>query len=177
MADGYSPTPGTFVYQWSLWRFAFAMAAMGGFGAITAWILFSVLSIAIDGTWSLPPASFAGVYTCAFAIFSVLFSRGRPPWLRFDDEGIELAAARHDGVRVAYATVARARVRWLWPITVLEIVVNAADESQVAWLSRGGRQPLLKRKDGQLRFSIPTAGMIPGAASIRAEIHSRGLVE
>jgi hypothetical protein len=108
-------------------------------------------------------------------MFSLLFSCTRPAGLRFGGDWVELAAERRDVVVVPYAAVTSARVRWVWPVAMLDVVVRSADESLVMRLNRDGRRPLRKLKGDQLRFSMPIAGLRSSSADIRSELRRRGL--
>lgn len=173
--------PGEVAYRWSPWRYAFAMAAIGFAAAVVACFLLSLLFSALTGDLRFPPIFdgilFVGLYTFFFAVFSVLLARRKPSWLRFGDEGIELAAAGRDAVRVPGPAVASARVRWVWPLAAFEVFVGPGDESQVAVAGRGGRQPLRRRKGRRLCFSVPLAGLGASAATVRSELRSRGLTD
>jgi hypothetical protein len=182
MVIGDAPVSGDVVFGWSLWRYVVAAAAMGFVGAVVGvvgWQSVSLLFSAPVGRPGSPViahgAVFVTIYTIFFALFSLLFSRTRPAGLRFGGDWVELAAERRDVVVVPCAAVTSARVRWVWPVAMLDVVVGSADESRVMRLDRGGRRPLLKRKGDQLRFSMPIAGLRSSSADIRSELRRRGL--
>lgn len=182
MVIGDAPGSDVVVFGWSSWRHLVAAATMGFAGAVVGvagWLSVSLLfSTGVGGPGDLVLAGgalFVAVYTVFFAFFSLLFSRARPAGLRFGGDWVELAAERRDVVVVPYAAVTSARVRWVWPFAMLDVVVGSADESRVMRLDRGGRRPLRKRKGGQLRFSMPIAGLRSSAADIRSELRRRDL--
>ncbi|WP_045745432.1 hypothetical protein [Actinoplanes rectilineatus] len=177
MAIGDAPAPGEVAFEWSSWRYVVATAAMGFVAAVGASLLFSALDGRPDTPAVADSAAFVAVYTISFAIFSLLSSRARPAGLRFGGDRVELAAERHDMVVVPYAAVTTARVRWVWAVAMLDVVVLPADESRVMRFDRGGRPPLRKHKGDQLRFSMPIAGLRSSSADIRSELRRRGLGE
>ncbi|MBB2948773.1 hypothetical protein FB565_008559 [Actinoplanes lutulentus] len=184
MVIGDAPVPGDVVFGWSPWRYVVAAAAMGFFGAVVGVLWWESMFLLFP-----PPAGRPGnlvianavrsvtIYTISFAIFSLLFSRTRPAWLRFGVDWVDLAAERRDVVVVPCAAVTSARVRWVWPVAMLDVVVGSADESRVMRLDRGGRRPLRKCKGDQLRFSMPIAGLRSSSADIRSELRRRGFGE
>ncbi|GAA2332046.1 hypothetical protein GCM10010170_010870 [Dactylosporangium salmoneum] len=97
--------------------------------------------------------------------------------MRFGGEGVELAAARRNAVWVPYRAVLSVQVRWMWPLSVLNVFVGLGDESQVELFDRGGRRPLRRQKGKRLRFSLPLAGLGASAATVRSELRSRHLAE
>ncbi|MDR6319668.1 hypothetical protein [Actinoplanes couchii] len=167
---------GDVMFGWSPWRHWAAATATGFLAAVAAWTAMSLL-LWEPGGRLVANAVFVTVYTIGFATFSLLFARARPAWLRFGDDWIDLAAEGRDAAVVPYPAVTGARVRWVWPVAMLDVTVAAADESQVLRLHRGGRRPLRKYKADQLRFSMPIAGLTASPADIRAELHRRGLGE
>lgn len=181
MAVGDAPTSGEVEYEWSPWRYVVASAALGFVGAAVGWLSLSVLFSAIAGRPGIPAmgngATFVPVYTISFAAFALFFSRGRRAGLRFAGGAIEMAAARHDPVLVPYAAVTGARLRGIWPVAMLDVFVDSADESRVMRGDRAGRRPIRRRKGNQLRFSMPIAGLRTSAADIRSELRRRGLGE
>jgi len=166
-------------YRWSAWRFALAMVLIGFAGAAVGWFVLSLLFSALAGDAKLPPLAdgvlFVSIYAVFFAIASVVFARKTPPSLKFGEEGIELAAARRDAVRVPYPAVVSAQVRYRWPLSVLHVFVSVVDESQVTPLNRGGREPLRRPDGDRLRFSVPLAGLGASAATVRSELRRRSL--
>ncbi|SDS84168.1 hypothetical protein [Actinoplanes derwentensis] len=180
MVSGNTPVSGEVVFGWSSWRYVVAAAAIS-FVATAVVRLASLLSSdRAGGPGNLVTARDAAlVPICAIsiAIFSLLFSRARPAWLRFGDGWVELAAERRDVVVVPYQAVTSARVRWVWPVAMLDVFVDSADESRLMGLDRGGRRPFRKREGDLLRFSMPIAGLRSSAAGIRSELRRRGLSE
>jgi hypothetical protein len=181
MAIGKAPVSGDVVYGWSSWRYMVAATAIGLLGAGIGWPLLFLLFSVLAGRPSNPviasAAGYVPIYVIFFPVFSLLLTRSRPPGLRFGSEGIELAAERRDVLVVPYEVVSRARVRWFWPVAVLDLFVSSADELRVRRLDRDGRRPLRRRKDDQLRFSMPIAGLRSSPADIRSELRRRGLAE
>jgi hypothetical protein len=184
MAIGDAPVAGDVVFEWSSWRYLVAAAAMGFAGAAVVVVGLPSVSLLFSAPVGRPGnfvtangVVFITIYTIFFAMFSLLFSRARPAWLRFGGDWVDLAAERRDVVVVPYAAVTSARVRWVWPVAMLDVVVGSADESRVMRLDRGGRRPMLKRKGDQLRFSMPIAGLRSSSADIRSELRRRGLGE
>lgn len=181
MTIGDAPVSGDVVYGWSSWRHVVAAATMGLVAAAVGWLSASLLFSALTGRPGIPVvadgATFVTIYIIFFSVFSWLFSRARPAGLRFAGDAIELAAERRDVVVIPYEAVTSARVRWAWPVAMLEVFVDSADESRVTRLDRDGRPPLRKRKGDQLRFSMPIAGLTSSAADIRSELRRRGLGE
>ena len=180
MVIGDAPVSSDVVFGWSPWRHVVAATAMGFFGAavgVVGWESVSQLFPAPDGRPGnlvvANAAVFVTIYTIFFPMFSLLFSHARPAWLRFDGDRVELAAERRDVVVVPYAVVTSARVRWVWPVAMLDVVVGSADESRVMRLDRGGRRPLRKIKGDQLRFSMPVAGLKSSPTDIRSELRRR----
>ena len=156
---------------------AFAVGCIGAaVGVPIALLLLSAL-IGWPGTSFVVAngIAYATVYVLFFPAFSFLFARGRPAGLRFGSDGIELAAERRDALAVPYQAISSARVRWWWPLAMLEVFVDSADESRVMRLHRGGRRPLRKRKGDRLRFAMPIAGLRSSASEIRSELRLRGL--
>jgi hypothetical protein len=183
MVIGDAPVPGDVVFGWSSWRYVVAAAAIGFFGAVVGVVGWEFVSLLFPapgdrpGNLGIAHVRFVTIYTISFAMFSLLGSRARPAWLRFGGDWVDLAAERRDGVVVPYAAVTSARVRWVWPVAMLDVVVGSADEPRVMRLDRGGRRPLRKCKGDQLRFSMPIAGLGSSSADIRSELRRRGLGE
>lgn len=182
MVIGDAPVPGDVAFGWSARRYVIAAAAIGFFGAVVGAVFWLSVSLLLSAPVGRPGSSitahfaiFIAFYTVFFALFSLLFSRARPAGLRFGGDWLELAAARRDVVVVPYAAVTSARVRRVWPVATLDIVVGSADESRVMRLDRGGRPPLRKRRSDQLRLSMPIAGLRSSAADIRSELRRRDL--
>jgi hypothetical protein len=182
MVIGDAPVPGDVVFGWSSWRYVVAAAAMGFFGAVVGVVGWQSVSLLFSAPVGRPAnfviangAVFVTIYTIFFAMSSLLFSRARPAWLRFGGNWVELAAERRDVVLVPYAAVTSARVRWVWPVAMLDVVIGSADESRVMRLDRGGRRPLRKYKGDQLRFSMPIAGLRSSSSDIRSELRRRDL--
>lgn len=184
MTVGDAPVPGDVVFGWSPWRYVVAATTMAFFAAVVgvvaweaAYLLFPVPGGRPGNLVIANAAVFVTIYTIFFAAFSLLASRKRPAWLRFGGDWVDLAAERRDVAVVPYAAVTSARVRWVWPVAMLDVVVRADDESRVMRFDRGGRHPLRKPKGDHLRFSMPIAGLRSSAADIRAELQRRGLGE
>ncbi|BCY08855.1 hypothetical protein [Actinoplanes sp. L3-i22] len=181
MVNGDAPVQGDVVFGWSPWRYLVAAAAMGFVGAVVGVVGSESVSLLLPAPVGGPgnlviinAAVFVTVYTILFAVFSLLFSRARPAGLRFGGDWVELAAERRDVVVVPYAAVTSARVRWVWPVAMLDVVVGSADESRVMRLDRRGRRPLRKCRGDRLRFSMPIAGL-RSSSDIRSELRRRGL--
>jgi hypothetical protein len=182
MVIGEAAVPGDVVFGWSSWRYVVAAAAMGFFGAVVGVVGWQSVSLLFSAPVGRPAnfviangAVFVTIYTIFFVMFSLLFSRARPAGLRFGGNWVELAAERRDVVVVPYAAVTSVRVRWVWPVAMLDVVVGSADESRVMRLDRGGRRPLRKCKGDQLRFSMPIAGLSSSSADVRSELRRRDL--
>jgi MFS family permease len=181
MAGSNAPVSGAVVFEWSPRRYAFAAALIGVVAASVGWLSVSLLLSALADRPSGPAVAggvaYVSVYAILFPAFSLMFARDRPPALRFGSEGIELAAERRDAVLLPYEAVSSARIRWPWPVTVLQVFVDASAEPKVTLIERGGRRPFRKRRGDQLRFSMPIAGLRSPAADIRSQLQGRGIGE
>ncbi|MCA2217698.1 hypothetical protein [Jidongwangia harbinensis] len=168
-------------YEWSPRRHLSATAVLGAVAATAGWLLGQLVFSALAGHLGPPNVVggvvFVTVYTLTFTAFSVRWTRARPPALRFGAEELELVAERRDAVVVPYAAVSGAAIRWPWPVTMLDVYVDVAAESQVRRIGRGGRRPPRKRKSGRLRFAMPIAGLDGTAADIRSRLRQHGLRE
>jgi ABC-type proline/glycine betaine transport system permease subunit len=170
---------GEVVYGWSTWRHLLATTVTGLVAAVSGWLLGYLVFTQIGGMSH--PALFAGtitaiaLYTLLFPLFSWLLTQARPAVLRFGDDGLEIAAPRHDAVVVPYDIVSRARVRRTWPVTMFDVFVDDADSSRVVHIDRAGRRPLRRRIGGQVRFSMPTAGSTATPSRLRDQLRRRGL--
>jgi hypothetical protein len=170
---------GEVVYHWSPWRYLLATTVMGTVAAHSGWLLGYLVFTEIAG---MPhPSLFAGtitaiaLYTLLFPLFSWLLTQARPAVLRFGDDGLEIAAPRHDAVVVPYDIVSRARIRATWPVTMLDVVIDHTDSPRVVHIDRDGRRPLRKHIGGQVRFSMPTAGLKATPSGLRDQLRRRGL--
>jgi hypothetical protein len=85
-------------------------------------------------------------------------------WFSASD-AIELAAPGHNAVLVPYEIMSTAGVRRPWPVTVLEVLVEATDSPHVTRCDRDGRRPLRKRNGDQMRFTMPHA-IHPGESHV-----------
>ncbi|GLW35855.1 hypothetical protein [Actinoplanes regularis] len=179
VAVGHAPVSGDVEYRWSSWRYVVAMAAIGFVGAAAGVTLARFVLPMLTGRPSsfgvAVGAFYVATYAFVFTFASWLLVSGLPAALKFGSEGIELAAARHDVLGVPYEAVSSARVRWWWPVAMLDVVVGSVDESRVMRFDRGGRRPSCKRKGDQLRFSMPIAGL--RSSDLRSELRRRGLGE
>ncbi|MCU7724334.1 hypothetical protein ODJ79_11460 [Actinoplanes sp. KI2] len=177
MVVGDTPVPGDVVYRWSPWRYLAAMVVIGFVATAVPWLTLSLLYSAIAGGSALRSAPglavYITIYTIFFPTFSLLYTRSRPAALSFGSDGIELAAERRDAVVVPYGAVTSARVRWMWPVAVLDVVLDPADEWRVFRVDRDGRRPIRKRRGDQLRFSMPIAGLGASTADIRSQLRAR----
>lgn len=163
------------VHERSLWRYAAAQAAVGFGTSVLIRLTIGLMSSSYQDIDTLISDSivFVVLYTVGYAGFSLLFTFRRPMRLGFGDDAVELAADGRDGVLVPYEIVRMARVRWWWPLTTLDVVIDAADESRVTYLGRGGRRPVGKREGGRLRFTMLISGLSVPAADIRSRFQHR----
>ncbi|HWS31811.1 MAG TPA: hypothetical protein VN408_03600 [Actinoplanes sp.] len=179
---GDTPVQGEVMFGWSPWRHVVATTAIGFFGAVVGLAFWESVSLLFPAPGGQPDgldigsaAVFVTIYTILFPVFSLLFSRAHPAWLRFGGAWVEMAAGQRDVVVVPFTAVTSARVRWVWPVAMLDVVVRSADESLVMRLARGGRRPVRKAKGDEVRFSMPLAGLTSSAADVRSELQRRGL--
>jgi hypothetical protein len=91
------------------------------------------------------------------------------------EDGLEIAAPRHDAVVVPYDIVSRARIRRKWPVTMLDLFVDDTDSPLVVGIDRDGRRPLRRRIGGQVRFSMPNAELTATPSELRDRLHRRSL--
>ncbi|MDY7085381.1 MAG: hypothetical protein SYR96_09775 [Actinomycetota bacterium] len=158
---------------WSPRRFLLDMAVVAMVASVLGWIAAGLLYSALSGRWASPAWGFLITYGCAYTIlfpfFSLLATRRRPPVLRLTPDGIELAAARSDGVFVPGDAVTRVRVRRRRPIATLEVFVREADVARIVPVDRDGRRARGKRGGGGVRYRVPLAGM--NESAVRAAIH------
>jgi hypothetical protein len=173
------PASGVGIYSWSPWRYVLTAAATSFVAAVSGWFLGSLALIELTGR---PVSSSVGggiifvvTYTVLFPLFSWLLAQARPGVLVFGVDAIEFAAPGHDAVLVPYEIVSTARVRRPWPVTVLEVLVDATDSPCVTRRDRDGRRPLRKHRGDQVRFTMPLAGLQASAPGIRGQLHHRGL--
>lgn len=172
--DGGAPT-GDVVYGWSVWRTAAATAVTGGVAALFGATVPSLLRGEAPYAGAGEGLVFVFVFVLVFSASSVFWDRRMPAGARFTADGAELFGARRDGVFVPWSVAPVARLRWVWPLTTLQVSVSAADSSRVTRLSRGGRAPSLRRRrDATLRFSMPLYGFAASAQSVHAEFLHRG---
>jgi hypothetical protein len=176
-AEGQTPSPDV-VYEWSLWRYAAATAVDGVVAAVIGWLVVGGLFSALSGQFLFRPMGdglfFVVVYGLVFTVACVLLARRRPAGLRLTADGIELAAARRDSMFVPWSAVSKVRVRWVWPVTAVEVTIAAAQASRVLRGYRGGQAPAQRRRADLLRFSMPLAGLTASSATVRAEFKRRG---
>ncbi len=176
MADiaGGGASSGDVVYGWSLWRAAAATAVIGFGAAAIGGSVPSLLRGDVPYADTGEVLTFVIIYGLVFTAGSVLFDRQRPSRVRFTAEGVELSGARRDGVFVPWSVAPSARVRWVWPVTTLEVTAPAVDAPRVMRLHRGGRAPSLRRRrNGTLRFSMPLYGLAASSKSVQAEFLRR----
>lgn len=179
MADE-APVPAATIddvtFGWAPRRVLAADLAVGLIVAVIGnvlWVVFGLLVGRMPGPdsalWLLTYGLF---YAACFAGFSLLFMRGRPPWVRVGSAGVELAASRTDPVFIPWPAVSFARFRWCGPFTVLEI--TPSDLAAVAIGQYGGRRPRPRRRAGRVSFVVDVGVLRAGTTAIRAELHRRG---
>jgi hypothetical protein len=142
-------------------------------GNAVLFVIFGLSSGRMPGPNATPwLLTYGLVYAAGFAGFSLLFMRGRPPWVRVGPAGVELAASRTDPVLIPWPAVSLARFRWRGPLTVLEI--TPSDLAAVAMGQRGGRRPRPRRRAGRVSFVVDVGALRAGPTAIRAELRRRG---
>jgi hypothetical protein len=162
------------VFVWSWPRFLLAATVAGMVAATVGWLGGTWLySLAAGRPWPAPveeAVAVIAVNAVAFPLFSFLLARGLPSHLALRRTGIEMAAARCDGVLIPYSAMSGARVRWFWPASVLEVSLDAAAQPSVTPLRRGGSRPAPRRTAGQIRFRVPLAGLQVAKKDITATL-------
>jgi hypothetical protein len=169
--------PSREIVVWSARSFALAATTVGFIGAGTGWLGASLLIPAVmgrspDPDW-LSGIVFVAFFTFCSTVFPVVTARRRPSRLVFGADVLELAAPGKDTVTVAYEAVSSARVRWFWPVAVLEVCVGGGDRDSRGTSGSGeGNRPIRTRQGG--RYLLPLAGM-GSAATIRCHLQRHGL--
>jgi len=164
-------------FGWAPHRLLAANLAVGLIGAVIGNVVLFVVFGLLLGRMPQPNAALwlltdGLVYAACFAGFSLLFMRGRPPWVRVGPVGVELAASRTDPVFIPWSAVSFARFRWRGPLMVLEI--TPSDLAAVAMGQRGGRRPRSRRRAGRVSFVVDVGVLRAGPTAIRAELCRRG---
>lgn len=142
MADREGAVANETVFAWAWRRFLLAAAVVGAGAGTLGWLAGTWLfSLAADRPW--PPSTGEAVasilvYATAFPLFSLLLVGRLPSRPALRPDGIDMAAARQDGVLIPYDAISRVRAPWFWPVTVLEVSVDAA--AHVVPLQRGAAE-------------------------------------
>jgi hypothetical protein len=174
MARQDAAVAGETVFAWSWPRFLLAVTVVGVVAGALGWSAGTWLFSSLTGRPWPPPAGEAVasvlVYATAFPLFSLLLAGRLPSRLALLPDGIEMAAVRQDGVLIPYDAISRVRANWFWPVTVLEVSVDAAAEPQVSVLERGGGRPSRKRSGDDIKFLLPLAGLVVSARDITTRV-------
>src|SRR4051794_29108346 len=121
MLDG--TTPPDVVHHGSLRRSVAALVVVGVTGSAAGVLLAAGVLTAQSG--HAPDIHYMIIYvagyTLMFTLFSAIAECRRPAEVRFTAEGIELTAARRDGVFIPWQMVSKIQMRRLWPLAMLDV--------------------------------------------------------